>query len=241
MASIIKTTPIQNDDGSITFTTSVDVDALMENFKANKNAEGRTRYLNLLKPDCLLYCDDEEFQYIAYGKDRWGQSRATSDNWMEYFRKEERTQYRGTKSGLHWITPEKVFVPFNEPLFRKCVIASVSAGLTAGKSDFHSNKLYSEADFVDNILHKAVRQYYDTDYYKENYVRETEKLSKWLKEQFVEPEILTRNVELQAEVKRLTDKSDETLRSIQRLLEDLPRSATAKLRSDIENLARNLR
>jgi hypothetical protein len=141
------------------------------------------------------------------------------------------------EGGLMWITADKVYVPYNEVLLRECMVKAIAIVVASEER----LAMREGRDWVATIHDKAAQLYWDSDYYKTNYMRVSEEWSAKCKALFDEPAVIKRCEEAESKVERLTGKRDDAINAIDRLLADLPKSISQKVRSDIESIKYTLR
>lgn len=141
-------------------------------------------------------------------------------------------KHEAYEDGLPWITADKVFVPYNEELMISCIYRAIEYVIA------NSERLsaYESRDWVDTIGNRAFSLYCDSEYYKTKYMEVSEAWSAKCKELYNEPEVLARCEKAEGAVARKEERIASTVREIDYILANLPKSTTQKLRSDIENL-----
>jgi hypothetical protein len=169
------------------------------------------RYGNIFEPCSITYNDEGTYDRVKLKSD-------------------------ARDTGLPWITADKVFVPYNEDLMIDCIKRAIE-NIIANSERLSA---YESRDWVDTIGNKAFQFYCDSDYYKVAFMTVSERWSAKCKELFKEPEVIARCEKAEASLARKEGQIGDAVREIDSILAGLPKSATQKLRSDIENIKYSL-
>ena len=188
-----------------------DVPKILQAMK-DKSKKSHSNYGNIFEPVSVDYKWSTNYAYIRLKSD-------------------------ADEGGLPWITADKVYVPYNEELMIECINKSITHILeNAERVD-----KYDTRDWVSMIGWRAFQFYCDSEYYKTKFMEVSEEWSAKCKELYKEPELLARCETAEITLQSKTERIDNTLNEIDRILASLPKSTTQKLRSDIENLKYTLR